>query len=430
MKRISVLGLGYIGLPTAIIAAENGYDVYGFDIDFAKVNKINSGMANILEPEISSRLQKVIASQKFKAFTSLQEADCYIVAVPTPFKEDKKADLTYVWRAGAILAQVIKKNSLIILESTIPVGTTEKFASIIGVQSGYKPNIDFFTAHCPERVIPGKIFEELQKNDRVIGGICNKASELAKNFYERFVEGKLYITSANTAEMVKLVENSSRDVQIAFAHQLAGMCEKANIDVMEVIELANKHPRVNILTPTCGVGGHCIAVDPWFLIENYPTETELLKTARRINDKRPLEILNKIHNLINEFKLKNNKKPNVLAMGLTYKADVDDLRESPALVIANELNKNKNQFNFFVCEPNVNSEELKKLNLEYHSLEEGLEKADILIFLVKHSAFKSISFNYLKDKLILDSCGILYTPKNIDENKIKIIEQTFATAQI
>lgn len=430
MKRISVLGLGYIGLPTAIIAAENGYEVCGFDIDSEKVKNINSGEANILEPEIATRLQKVLNSNKFKAFDTLQEADCFIIAVPTPFKENKKADLTYVWRAGAILARVIKKNDLVILESTVPVGTSEKFASIIGVQSGYKPNIDFFTAHCPERVIPGKIFEELQKNDRVIGGVCQKASELAKGFYEKFVDGKLYLTNANTAEMVKLVENSSRDVQIAFAHELAAICEKANINTMEVIELANKHPRVNILQPTCGVGGHCIAVDPWFLIENYPSQTLLLKTARKINDERPSEVLNKINSLINQFKSHNlNKTPNLLLLGLTYKPDVNDIRESPALFIANELKNNK-KINLIVCEPNIRAEEIASLNLEGSELTKSLKNADIVVFLVKHTLFKYINLAELDGKIVLDACGILYKTKLNQNDEIKFSKETFFESQI
>lgn len=430
MKRISVLGLGYIGLPTAIIAAENGYEVCGFDIDSEKVKNINSGEANILEPEIATRLQKVLNSNKFKAFDTLQEADCFIIAVPTPFKENKKADLTYVWRAGAILARVIKKNDLVILESTVPVGTSEKFASIIGVQSGYKPNVDFFTAHCPERVIPGKIFEELQKNDRVIGGVCQKASELAKEFYEKFVDGKLYLTNANTAEMVKLVENSSRDVQIAFAHELAAICEKANINTMEVIELANKHPRVNILQPTCGVGGHCIAVDPWFLIENYPSQTLLLKTARKINDERPSEVLNKINSLINQFKSHNlNKTPNLLLLGLTYKPDVNDIRESPALFIANELKNNK-KINLIVCEPNIRTEEIASLNLEGSELTKSLKNADIVVFLVKHTLFKYINLAELDGKIVLDACGILYKTKLNQNDEIKFSKETFFESQI
>ena len=272
MKKVSIVGLGYIGLPTAIIAAEHGFLVLGFDIDENKVDKINQGEETIVEPEVAAKLTHVISKETFKATKKLEAADYFIIAVPTPFS--KKADLSYVFNAAKEIAKVLQKGNLVILESTVPVNTTIKLAEFLGKNSGLKKE-DFFVAYCPERVLPGKIFKELIANDRVIGGINDESKELARSFYKSFVKGKIYLTDTKTAEMVKLVENSSRDVQIAFANQVAAMCEEVNINPFEVIDIANKHPRVNVLKPGCGVGGHCIAVDPWFLIESFSKNSTL-----------------------------------------------------------------------------------------------------------------------------------------------------------
>lgn len=411
MKRISVLGLGYIGLPTAIIAAEHGFAVAGFDTNTEKVQKINAGDPTILEPEIVPRLQRMLAEKRLHAHDTLQPADCFIVAVPTPFKEGKKADLKYVWRAGAIIAPVLRPGNLILLESTVPVGITDKFASVIEAQSGLKVGVDFFVAHCPERVLPGKIFQELIGNDRVIGGVCSASSQRACEFYHTFVTGKLYVTSARSAEMVKLVENASRDVQIAFANQVAAMCEQAHINPYEVIELANKHPRVHILTPGCGVGGHCIAVDPWFLIESFPLQTSLLKSARAINDARPKEVVKEIMTMTARWRGAEGhekQKPTVLLLGMTYKPDVDDLRESPSLAIARDLHAYAESMNVLVAEPHVTSAQLSALQpapvIDYI---EGIVSADIVVFLIKHSLFKMVAPGMLAGKMVIDVCGIV-----------------------
>ena len=290
MKTISIVGLGYIGLPTGIVAALSGYKVFGFDIDSKKVESINSGDPLILEKGIKEKLTTVLKKNSFKSFDSLQSADCFIISVPTPFLKqdinitDKKADLSYVFDASKNIASVLKKGDLVILESTVPVGTTLKVAEFLEKESGLISSKDFFVAHCPERVLPGRIFEELVFNDRIVGGVCKESGLLAKEFYSKFVDGYIYITDHKTAEMVKLVENSHRDVNIAFANEVSSMAKKSNIDPFKVIELANKHPRVNILNPGCGVGGHCIAVDPWFLIQTFPKDSQSIKTARIIND--------------------------------------------------------------------------------------------------------------------------------------------------
>jgi UDP-N-acetyl-D-mannosaminuronic acid dehydrogenase len=404
IKTISIVGLGYIGLPTAIIAAQSGYMVHGYDVDKKRTDAIDSGDPFIQEPEIEKRLQDALISHRFSASTELKKADVFILAVPTPFKEEKKADLSYVYAASKVVAQKLLPGNLVILESTIPVGTTQKTANIIEKESGLKANQDFFIAHCPERVLPGKIFKELIQNDRIIGGLCPTATTMATSFYKAFVKGRCYETDAPTAEMVKLVENSSRDAQIAFANQVAAMSEKAGINPFEVIKLANKHPRVNILEPGCGVGGHCIAVDPWFLIEGFSEETNLLKTARETNDAKPHHI---VETILSHTKKRMNQK--VLLLGLTFKPNVDDLRESPALQIAKELLVKKNNFSLVAHEPFIENEKLCALGFTSNdSLRSAIEEADIIAILVKHEAFKKIETILLKDKVIIDPCGLIY----------------------
>jgi UDP-N-acetyl-D-mannosaminuronic acid dehydrogenase len=409
MKKISIVGLGYIGLPTAVVAAQAGYDVFGFDVDHEKINRINTGDSTIFEPEIADRLWYVLSKGTFKAFTDLQYADCFVIAVPTPFKSDKTADLSFVFKAGEFVARRLMHGNLVILESTVPVGTTERLSLLLEEMSGLRVGVDFFVAYCPERVLPGKIFKELIDNDRVIGGICQKACELARLFYSKFVKGFLHITDDKTAEMVKLIENSSRDVQIALANQIAAMCATAGIDPFQVIDLANRHPRVKLLSPGCGVGGHCIAVDPYFLIERFPYDTALLKTAREVNETKPYQIIEKVLNKVAELKSYGVEKPNVLALGLTFKPDIDDYRESPALKIALELNKHKEDIDFFAYDHNLSKDTLVHFELEYvRDLWRSIKNADIILILVKHKEFCFIRDEMLENKVVIDPCGLMH----------------------
>lgn len=409
MKRISIAGLGYIGLPTAIQAAQAGYEVYGFDINHEKIKQINQGNPTIFEPELADRLWKTLKTGHFKAFTELQYADCFVIAVPTPFKENKAADLSYVFTAGEAIAKRLMPGNLVILESTVPVGTTEKLAVLLEENSGLKLGIDFFVAYCPERVLPGKIFKELIENDRVVGGICQHACKLAHQFYSKFVKGFLHITDDKTAEMIKLIENTSRDVQIAFANQVAAICTKAGIDPYQVIELANRHPRVKILNPTCGVGGHCVAVDPYFLIESFPDDTSLFRAARAVNDAKPFQVIAQLLGKVDELRLLGVKKPKVLALGLTFKPDVDDIRQSPALSIAQNLSGKKELIDFLAYDHNISHEEIEKHGIDVaHDLWKGIAWADVIIILVKHREFTLIREEAFGNKVLIDTCGILH----------------------
>ncbi len=418
MKTISIVGLGYIGLPTGIIAASSGYKVFGFDIYSKKVESINSGDPLILEKGINEKLAKVIKNNSFKSFDTLQSADCFIISVPTPFLKshikfsDKQADLSYVFDASKRIASVLKKGDLVILESTVPVGTTSKIAKLLEKESGLILSKDFFVAHCPERVLPGKIFEELVSNDRIVGGVCKKSGLLANEFYSKFVDGKIYITDDKTAEMVKLVENAHRDINIAFANEVSSMAKDSNIDPFKVIELANKHPRVNILNPGCGVGGHCIAVDPWFLVETFPTISKTIKTARIINDSKPYKVIDDVLVKIEELKLNGIERPKVLALGLTFKPDVDDLRGSPALKIVKELNSKKELLELSVIEPNIREEVLSSFNFKYFKkLSDAVLWADLILILVNHSNFLELGVFDLNGKFVIDECGLLYNIK-------------------
>jgi UDP-N-acetyl-D-mannosaminuronic acid dehydrogenase len=417
MKKISIIGLGYIGLPTAIVAAEHGFEVVGFDVDAQRVGRINNCDPVIDEPEVYERLKSLIESKKFYATTVLEPADCFVIAVPTPFKDQKKADLSYVYQATQSLVPVLKKGDVVILESTIPVGTTDFCAQLIEQETGMNAGSDFFVAHCPERVLPGKIFYELIYNARIIGGINQASMNQAKLFYKQFVKGSLYLTNATAAEMVKLVENSSRDVAIAFANQVASMAYSIGLDPFEIIELANKHPRVKLLNPSCGVGGHCIAVDPWFLVETFPEQSQLLKTARMVNDTKPHQVISCVQAWADEWHKKYQKKPTVLALGLTFKADVNDLRESPALEIAQHLSQ-ETTFNLLVCEPHVDKSVVESMvGKPAVSLHEGIDQADIIVCLVHHSDFKKINRSELTTKKILDFCGLFYQPHQESEHQ-------------
>ncbi|MFC1842036.1 non-hydrolyzing UDP-N-acetylglucosamine 2-epimerase [Candidatus Dependentiae bacterium] len=418
MKKACVLGLGYIGLPTAILLAENGFDVTGFDIDAQKVESINAGDPVIEEPEIYEKLHIALSYKHLKATTKIQASDYFIIAVPTPFKENKAIDLSYIKSAAISIAKVLQTGNTVLLESTVSVGATEKLAQLLQEKTKLRAGKDFHVAHCPERVLPGKIFKELVENDRVIGGITPESAYKASLLYNTFVTGDIHLTDCKTAEMVKLIENSSRDAQIAFAHQVASMAKAAKLNPYEIIELANKHPRVNILRPTCGVGGHCIAIDPWFLVESFPNNCEFIKAARATNDNRPLEIIKTINKKIKKWEIANNtpntpraKKCTVLLLGLTYKPNVDDLRESPALFIAKEMRKHKN-INLLIAEPNIKQQKLQTLFAKTHtSIQDGIAKADIIVYLVAHKRFKAIDKKLLKHKLILDFCGATYISK-------------------
>jgi nucleotide sugar dehydrogenase len=395
------VGLGYIGLPTAIIAARHGIKVHGVDINPTVVEKTNAGELHIVEPGLGDLLRKVIADGTFHASTTPVTSDAYFIVVPTPFKGDHQPDVSYVEAATRSIIPFLKAGDLFVIESTSPVGTTEAMAAIIySERPELKDKISI--AYCPERVLPGNVIYELVNNDRVIGGMTPEATQKAMSFYSQFVTGTLHATNSRTAEMCKLTENSSRDVQIAFANELSLICDKAGINVWELIELANRHPRVNILRPGCGVGGHCIAVDPYFLTAAFPAETRLIADARAVNNHKAEWSTEKIINAILRFRLDNGRNPRVALMGLAFKADIDDLRESPALCITREvINRCKDDAEFMVVEPNiVNHDEFKLTDAR-----EAFEKADIAVFLTGHAPFKALPVINC-GKVILDFCGI------------------------
>lgn len=404
--------MGYIGLPTALVAAEHDFEVVGFDIDADRVAKINNGDPVIEEPEISNKLTTILTKKKFKASTKLESADYFVVAVPTPFKDQHKADLSYVWKAIDSLSTVLKKGDTVIMESTVPVGITNQCAAYLEKKTQLKAGEDFFVVHSPERVLPGNIFHELVHNARVIGGINQESVDMALGFYKAFVKAPLYLTNATTAEMVKLVENSSRDVAIAFANQVAAMAYKCGLDPFEVIELANKHPRVSILNPSCGVGGHCIAVDPWFLIETFPAQTQLLQTARAVNDAKPHEVVKITKKSLETLRI-TKSEPTLVILGLTYKPNIDDLRESPALTIAQDLIATV-QARVLVVEPFVHDDIVyQRTGRNNTPLMKSLQEADIVLCLVKHKPFSIIEKHQLENKVVLDFCGLFHEQKNI-----------------
>lgn len=391
-KKITVLGLGYIGLPTAIVLAKAGHKVYGYDPNEEVVKTLNSGKIHIVENNVQEEFKKVLDAGNFQAFSEIQPADVYIICVPTPFKEsttnEKLADLSYVESAAHTVAKVLKKGDLVILESTVPPLTTALMTDIIERDSGISRD-DFHSVHCPERVLPGKILYELEHNDRIIGSAREESAEMAKSLYESFVkEGTCYVTDDVTAEMCKLVENTFRDINIAYANELSVICNEIGIDVFRLIELANKHPRVNILTPGVGVGGHCIAVDPWFLTEKFEDNSEfskkfnnnakLINTARHINDYKPFWVSNEVEKEINYDK---NTKIGVL--GLAYKPNIDDLRESPSIILAEDLIKKG--YTVYGCEPNAKKDKIN--DIEVKSLDYVLENCDYLVLTIANNEF-------------------------------------------
>lgn len=409
-KTISVVGLGYIGLPTAAVIASRGLQVIGLDVSEHAVKTINEGNVHIVEPDLDIVVRSVVNSGNLKATLTAEKADAFMVAVPTPFKDDYKADLSYIESAAKTIAPVLEKGNLVILESTSPVGATEEMAKWLAEarpdlsfpqQNASNPDINI--AHCPERVLPGHVLRELVENDRVIGGMSPACSERAVALYKTFVKGECLITNARTAEMAKLTENSFRDVNIAFANELSLICDKLDINVWELIKLANRHPRVNILNPGPGVGGHCIAVDPWFIVSSAPEEAKLIKQARLVNDAKPECVFNQIIKEADEF-----KRPVVACFGLAFKADIDDLRESPALDIAVKLAKQEG-LEVLVVEPNIDAlpNVFEGTNAKLVSVEQAFEEAKVMAILVDHSEFKNVDAEKWAAKVVIDSRGIV-----------------------
>lgn len=393
------MGLGYIGLPTAIIAAKHGIQIIGVDINPKVVEQTNQGRLHIVEPGIETMLKEVIDNGMLKASTTPEVCDAYFMVVPTPFKGNHEPDVSYVEAATRSVIPYLKKGDLYVIESTSPVGTTEKMAEIIFNE---RPELkgEIYIAYCPERILPGNVVYELIHNDRVIGGLTPESTDKAIEFYAQFVEGTLHKTNSRTAELCKLTENSSRDVQIAFANELSLICDKAGINVWELINLANKHPRVNILQPGCGVGGHCIAVDPYFLTADFPVESKIIANAREVNNYKAFWCAEKIKNAMLEYELRHHHKPVVAMMGLAFKPDIDDLRESPAKYITTKVMQSCNNADILVVEPNVKVHNVFKLT----DYKDAYEKADIVAFLTAHTPFKELAWS--DDKVILDFCGI------------------------
>ena len=395
------MGLGYIGLPTAIISSQHGINVCGVDINPKVVEKTNRGELHIVEPGLQDLLKKAVDSKSLVASTTPFESDVYLIVVPTPFKAKHEPDISYVESATKTVIPFLKEGDLFIIESTSPVGTTEKMAELIFAE---RPELKgrIHIAYCPERVLPGNVIFELVNNDRVIGGIDDASADAAAEFYGKFVSGQLHKTNCRTAEMCKLVENSSRDVQIAFANELSMICEKAGINVWELISLANKHPRVNILQPGCGVGGHCIAVDPYFISSAFPNDAKIIAQARNINNYKSEWCVEKAKNAILSFELENGKKPQVALMGLAFKPNIDDLRESPAMKIAKHLFAEMPDVKFYIVEPNISSHP----DFDIVDFQTAFEQSDIVVYLTAHKQFFMLP-QEANDKLILDFCGVI-----------------------
>ena len=399
--KVVTVGLGYIGLPTSALIASKSTYVLGVDIDQKVVDTINDGKIHIVEPDLDTIVSKAVNDGFFKASTIAVSADVFLIVVPTPFKVNHEPDISYVKSATLAILPLLKKGDLYIIESTSPIGTTEKIQDLI-FQSRPELKGKIYIAYCPERVLPGNVMYELVNNDRVIGGIDEVSTQKAISFYRKYVKGELHSTNARTAEMCKLVENSSRDVQIAFANELSLICDKAGVNVWDLINLANKHPRVNILQPGCGVGGHCIAVDPYFIISDYPLESKMIGKAREVNNYKSLWCSEKIQKEKLQFELKNKRKPKIALMGLAFKPNIDDLRESPAKYITQQVLQNSNDGDYFIVEPNIESHSIYKLT----DFEEAYKKADIIAFLVAHKQFKKLHIS--SDKIVLDFCGVFY----------------------
>ncbi|SOB74546.1 UDP-N-acetyl-D-mannosaminuronic acid dehydrogenase [Marinobacter sp. LV10R510-11A] len=399
-NKVCVLGLGYIGLPTSALIAANDIPVHGVDISQHVVDTINAGKIHIVEPDLNQAVDSAVASGNLIADTKPVAADTYLIVVPTPFKGGShEPDISYIQSATEGILPLLKEGDLYIIESTSPVGTTERMRDLIYSR---RPDLKgkFHIAYCPERVLPGNVMHEMVHNDRVIGGVDDAATEKAVAFYQQFVKGELHKTNARTAEMCKLTENSSRDVQIAFANELSLICDKAGIDVWELIRLANRHPRVNILQPGSGVGGHCIAVDPYFITAEFPMESQIIGKAREINNYKSFWCAEKTGSAIRDFELKHGRVPSVAMMGLAFKPNIDDLRQSPAVYIAQKVLQEASDEAYFIVEPNIESHPYYKLT----QMLEAVEQADIIVFLVAHNEFKQL--NIREGKVVLDFCGV------------------------
>lgn len=400
-QKIVVIGLGYIGLPTASMLATKGHQVLGVDVNESAVVTINSGRIHIIEPDLDILVRSAVNSGNLKASTTPEEGDTFIIAVPTPFKElgdnPKAPDLSYVEAATRAIVPFLRDGNLVILESTSPVGTTEFiYKTIVEMRPELAGKVH--CAHCPERVLPGHILRELVDNDRIVGGMTKAANELARDLYKSFCNGAILLTDSKTAELSKLVENSFRDVNIAFANELSVICEHLGINVWETIALANRHPRVNILQPGPGVGGHCIAVDPWFIVSSAPKQARLIRTAREVNDAKPHWVIDKV-----KAKAVRFKEPVIGCLGITFKADIDDMRESPSLDIVQDL-ISQNVGKILVCDPNAQA---SKVSFALTDLKQVLKEADILLLLVDHTEFKEIDLDTIKDKVVIDTRGVL-----------------------
>ena len=414
--KVSVIGLGYIGLPTAAVLASRKIEVVGVDVNQYAVDTINRGEIHIVEPELDILVRASVNTGHLRATLIPEKADAFMVAVPTPFKGDHKPDLSYIESAVKSIAPVLERGNIVILESTSPVGTTEKMVQwmqeirsdlefpVFGDDEG---RVDIAVAHCPERVLPGHVVRELVENDRIIGGVTKQCAERARELYKFFVEADCLITDCRTAELSKLVENSFRDVNIAFANELSLICDKLDINVWELIKLANRHPRVNILQPGPGVGGHCIAVDPWFIVDSAPEVAKLIHTARLVNDSKPGFVLDKINNAAVTTG-KDKSDLTIACLGLAFKPNIDDLRESPALEIARQVG----QMGFakqLLVEPNISEmpSRFDGVNTELIDLDSALTKSDIVVLLVDHAPFKQMDLGLLSGKQVVDTRGIL-----------------------
>lgn len=408
--EVVFVGLGYIGLPTAVVMANHGVRVHGVDVNASAVERIQRGEVTIVEPGLEEQLKKAVDSGQLTASTEMQQGNAFVIAVPTPFKDDYEGDLSYIMSAAESIAPQLRGDEVVILESTSPPKTTQKLAdkilelrpdlSVDGAEG--KPVIHF--AYCPERILPGKAMEELINNDRIIGGRTPEAARRATEVYASFCEGELLSTDDVTAEMAKLTENSFRDVNIAFANELSLISDKLGIDVWELIDLANHHPRVNILQPGPGVGGHCIAVDPWFIVSSDRENSNIIRTAREVNDGKPKWVINKVDEAV-----KNIDSPVIAALGLAFKPNIDDLRESPALNITKDLAEHVDHATVLAVEPNV-SELPKSLrgmaNVEFAEYADAIERADVVLLLVDHDEFKTIPATALKGKTVVDTKGL------------------------
>jgi UDP-N-acetyl-D-mannosaminuronic acid dehydrogenase len=396
-KTICVIGLGYIGLPTASLLGTKGFQVYGVDASSQVVDTINQGRIHIVEPDLDILVKSAVQSGNLMAGLEPKQADIFVIAVPTPFKNNHEPDLSYVETATRNIAPYVKPGNLVILESTSPVGTTDGIVARILREAGHDVDKDVSVAHCPERVLPGRILVELVENDRIVGGINDASTQAAVDFYKSFVRGEVLATDSRTAEMAKLTENSFRDVNIAFANELSLLCDKEGINVWNLIALANRHPRVNILQPGPGVGGHCIAVDPWFIVARNPELARLIRAARIVNDSKPEWVISKVKAAAYKF-----KKPVIGCLGLSFKANVDDLRESPSLEIVRKL-KQERVGELLVAEPNL----IKHPEFEILPYEEVVAKSDIVLLLVDHKQFRRLKAADLKEKILIDTRGIV-----------------------